>query len=104
MANTANKTITVSAEVISINPEIKTKSNGKPYQSIKIRFTDKDSPLYNLTYFAQRTLGNDQEGNPKKEAKIGDIATCHGTLVNGTPFFEISLGVTDKDTIAAAFA
>jgi hypothetical protein len=90
-----------SATIVSINAEVKEKSNGKQYLNARVKFTE--GALKEKTYFAQRTLGEN-----KASIAVGQEVRCILNLVtneDGTqlPFFEISTSiVSNQNEILAA--
>jgi hypothetical protein len=89
------------ASIVSISEEVKSKSNGKQYLTTRVKFTD--GPLANMTYFAQRTLGES-----KASIHVGQSVKAILNIVedeNGVrrPFFEVSTSmVDDSSSIMAA--
>lgn len=85
-----------SATIVSINAEVKEKSNGKQYLNARVKFTE--GALKDKVYFAQRTLGEN-----KSSIAEGQEVRCILNVVtnpDGTqlPFFEISTSIVSNQT------
>jgi hypothetical protein len=88
-----------SATIVSINAEVKTKSNGNQYLKALVKFTE--GALKDKIYHAQRTLGEN-----KSSIAEGQEVRCILNVVNNedgtqSPFFEIST-VNNQNEILAA--
>lgn len=88
----------VSAVIISISDEVKTKMTkngpGKDYVVCTVKFTE--GKLADKIYFAQRTLGPD-----RAPLRVGQPVYCYASIVTDAegkqrPFFDISASVIDK--------
>lgn len=89
------------ATIVTINEEIKTKSNGKQYLTCEVSFNN--GPLAGKCYFAQRTLGEN-----KAEVSVGqDVRVLLNVVTDADgkkrPFFEVSTSRVDaaEDIMAA---
>ena len=90
-----------SATIVSINAEVKEKSNGKQYLTARVKFTE--GALKDKVYFAQRTLGENKASIAENQEVrcIVNITTDDNGVK--TPYFEISTStVNDKNDILAA--
>lgn len=90
-----------SATIVEINPEVKTKSNGKQYLTTRVSFTE--GALKDKVYYAQRTLGEN-----KAPIEEGQNVRCVLNVVTDqdgkqTLYFEISTSnVSSQDELIAA--
>ena len=91
-----------SATIKSVFDEIKTKSNGKPYQlaNATINVTNKDGVNIEKDVLAQYTLVN-EKGEDKEPLEVGQKVNLYHTIVPSTKegeknqhFFEVSRGVS----------
>jgi hypothetical protein len=85
------------AEILTIADDVRSKINGKQFLLGTVKF--KEGPLKDMTYFAQRTLGE-----KKAAIRVGQEINAIMSIVDNNPFFEISTGssVTDKGQLLAA--
>jgi hypothetical protein len=82
------------AEILRIEEEVFTKSNGNQYMRCEVSF--KSGPLTGKSYFAQRTLGDN-----KASISVGQNVACILNVVTDKdgvkrPFFEISTSRVDS--------